>query len=122
MGEQQCALWYWRHNVIEYEVYDSEAEAASAAVGMEDYGNGVPIGVQFPDGRTIRQDDWVAYRDAVAKARADEEARSARQKDAPPIPTRQVKDPFEGRPVTVEADEPEWLGVSPGVSANAPPD
>ena len=106
-----CALWYWRHNTITYDVFDTEAEAASMAVYFKDDAQGVPIGVQFANGRTIRYQDWDAYR--AARQQADEDCRQRLANPAEPRPTRTVLDPFEGKEVTIEADEPSWLGKTP---------
>jgi len=103
------ALWYWRHHAISFEIYDSERDAAGAAVYMEDYEQGSPIGIQFPDGRTVHLDDWPAYHEEEERRRAQEKADSAKRA-ATPRPTRKVLDPFEGRAVTVDDDEPVWLG------------
>lgn len=96
----QCALWYWRYHSPHYEIHDSEEEAAASALEMTDKAEGWPDGVQFADGRTVRLDDWPAYREAQAR----------RDKASPP--SRKIKHPFDGQTLTVDADEPEWLGVA----------
>lgn len=105
---QECALWYWQHGAMAYALHDSEAEAAAAAAAMEEYEHGAPVGIQFPDGRLVRAAGWPAYREAqraiLAAARARHEAQPR------PRPTRQVIDPFNGKPVSVDVDEPSWLG------------
>jgi hypothetical protein len=108
--ENAVALWYMRYHSPGYWLCEDEEEAASMALGMEDAGNGVALGVQFPDGRTIARGDWPAY--AEAQRRQDEAERRAwaEQEAAPPRPMREIKDPFGGRALKVESDEPSWLG------------
>jgi hypothetical protein len=104
------ALWYWRHGAITYDIYDSERAAADAAVYLEDYEGGIPIGIQFPDGRSMRIGDWLAYKHAIQRRSAREEADRAKGAMTPPRPTRTVLDPFIGHSVVVDDDEPAWLG------------
>lgn len=73
MSDMRCALWYDRHHMTYVDVYDSEIEAASAALAMREYESGVAIGVQFPDCHTLKRDDWPAYRQAEAEAEAQYE-------------------------------------------------
>lgn len=107
-AKQECALWYWRYQVVYYEICGSEADAARFAVATEEHGDGVPIGVQFPDGRTVRVNDWPAYDEAQRTFWAvdDASAEAARAER----PTRQITDPFKGQQLAVDADEPSWLG------------
>jgi hypothetical protein len=101
------ALWFWRFHSITYDIYDSESGAADAAVYLEEYESGVPIGIQFSDGRTVRVEDWPEYVEADARREARIEAKRA---VTPPCPTRRVLDPFEGQSVVVDGDDPSWLG------------
>lgn len=108
-----CALWYWRHFAVTYEIFDgyakytAEQEAAQFAVHLEDVGSGVPIGVQFSDGRTIWVNDWTAYREAMEQR--DEREETEKREYVPPE-MRTIFDPFRGKSLSVEVDEPAWLG------------
>lgn len=105
-----CAVWYWRHHCLRYELFETEKGAARFAAGLEDDGEGVVSGVQFSDGRTIEPHEWelLAQVNEENYARAIEEAR---QRLAAPAPlTRTVRDPFHDRKVKIKITEPEWLG------------
>lgn len=104
------ALWFWRHYSITYDIYDNERAAADAAVYLEEYESGVPIGIQFSDGRTVRVEDWPEYAEADARREARIEADRTKRAVAPPRPARRVLDPFEGQSVVVDGDDPSWLG------------
>jgi hypothetical protein len=105
------ALWYWRYHQIDYDIWDSEEEAAGIAVGMEDNGDASVAGIQFPDGRLIERNEWSAYAEAMERRdRAESEARKAAAK-AKPRPMRKIMAPFTGgRQIEIDADEPSWLG------------
>ncbi len=107
-----CALWYWRHMVLGYEIYDTEAEAARAAWAMEDNGGAVPSGIQFPDGRTVAASEWPALARQWAAVFAADAARRAGVTPSQPEPAgRKVRSPFGDAVVVVDAGEPAWLGL-----------
>lgn len=108
-GEHPVALWYDRHHVRCYSLQDTERDAAGLAVSLKEYEEGVPIGVQFADGRTLTVDQWPAYQ----QVQAEQDAEWIRQ---PPRPTREVLDPFDGATVVVDADVPRWLGRGAALS------
>jgi hypothetical protein len=111
----ECALWYWRHYAPSFDLCDDEQEAARRALHLEDDGQGAPVGVQFRDGRTVALADWPAYRAARDRRDAEHEERAKEAVAAlKGRRTRQVVDPFEGTPLTIDADEPEWLGMPKG--------
>lgn len=116
MSEQECALWYrTRYGDLDYEIFGTEAETARHAAYMSNYSNGYPVGVQFADGRTVRAADfaaWPAFKVAQEEVRAAEERRAEAFRVDAERPKRQIRDPFEGRALTVDADEPDWLGVA----------
>lgn len=105
----EVAFWYMRHHAPGYDIADSEADAAEQAAFMADDERGVILGVQFPDGRTIAAADWEPYQAARRRLYAEMRKRVA-ERTAHPRPTRRVLDPFRGQQITVEADEPDWLG------------
>lgn len=103
-----CAVWYEQGNGVDYNIDDSESEAADCAVILEngDWPADI-LGVQFSDGRAIPARDWAALTEARERARQREASGS---RWTPPPPTRTVGNPFSGEPVEVDADAPEWLG------------
>jgi hypothetical protein len=107
----RCALWYWSHGSIQYQLYNTEQEAARGAVYMADDGDhGFPAGIQRQDGTWTALDDWEAYeteRDRIN----DEVWRRIREEDKKPKPpTRKIRPPFNDREITIYATEPDWLG------------
>lgn len=61
-------------------VYDTEDAAATlAAEASVDDPTLVIVGVQFPDGRTIRADEWQAFQAAIPAARAAAAAEASRR-------------------------------------------
>ena len=104
-AEVACAVWYWRHNSMRYELCDSEATAVSMAVEITDRGEGSVVGVQFADSRTTRIADWAAYQAAW-------ERRLTEPPSVIPAPARIVLDPFGGHGVVADVDDPAWVGVS----------
>lgn len=106
---QGCALWFWRYMNIEYEIFDHEIEAAKFASTMEDNDFGSPVGLQYSDGRTVKVEDWQAFKDAQ---KTYELARKT-MSPIPPRPTRLILNPFDGAPKRIDAEEPKWLGVRP---------
>ncbi len=110
-ADSRCALWYWRYHTLNYEIYDTEAGAASAAWAMQDNGGAAPVGVQFPDGRTVEIDGWAALTERWSAVFTGEAARRAGATPASPEPAgRKVRSPFGNAVVTVDASEPAWLG------------
>lgn len=107
----ECALWYWRHHRVTYAICEDETDAADYAVYLNAYGEGLPTGVQFSDGQTLKLKDWSVYLDAYREHRAKEDAESAERDAAPPPEVREILDPFDGKLVTVAASEPAWLGM-----------
>ena len=77
---------------------------------MADDGGGSPAGIQFPDGRLIAREDWVAFAEAQERReRADAEALKAAAEK--PRPKRRITAPFGGGQIEIDAREPSWLGV-----------
>lgn len=111
MSEYECAVWFWRYQVPDYDLFETEQEAAEFAVGMEDNCNGAASGVQFRDGRLIKRDDWVALRTAEADRNALYIAQAEARANATPPPTRVARDPFSGTEIKVELSEPDWVGL-----------
>jgi hypothetical protein len=112
--ENSAALWIMRYDRPDYDLYDSEAEAATMAVYHEDvilHENGIPLGVQFDDGRVLRMEDWPRFA-AERRDRAIERAAKAAVPEPAPRPVRAIRDPFEGKPLEVDAAEPAWLGMA----------
>jgi hypothetical protein len=101
----QCALWFVTWGSAQVEVFDSEEDAAHRAAHLADSGNSSILGAQFPDGRTIRAEDWHAFDEAFDALMA------APASTEPPRPTREIGDPFlKGRTVAVDVDMPGWVG------------
>jgi hypothetical protein len=101
-----------RYGSHQYELFDTEAEAARRAVGIGDSGEAAVIGIQFADGRLINRDDWQAYKDADGEAYKAMIERSREERRHPRRVTRKIRDPFSSVEVSVYADEaPEWLGA-----------
>lgn len=110
MSTDSVALWYSRYHSPDYELCDSEEEAARLGVGMEDSGGASVLGVQFADGSTIERDNWPAFRAAQEwfwKAQRESQEASDAQ---PPVPRREVLDPFCGHALKIRASDPQWLG------------
>jgi hypothetical protein len=105
--DDRVALWYWRHFRVKVTLYDTEEDAAQAGLTMMIDGRANVAGVQFPDGRFINLDSWVAW-DVVAE-RMEAELLETEGEDVPP--TRQVHVPFHHtRTARVPEDYPEWVG------------
>lgn len=106
---QGCALWYWHQGQMDYELWDSEEEAAKQAVFMVEYETGTPVGLQYSDGRTVLVEDWQALK--AAQAKYDEEWQKRWSKpESEKRPTRVILNPFNGGPIRIDAEEPQWLG------------
>jgi hypothetical protein len=107
----ECALWYWSHGSIRYELYDDEESAASGACWMADDGDhGFPAGVQRSDGTYTPLDEWAAYKAEDQRA-WDSMMKRVREDQFKPKPaTRTIYAPFSDQRVTVLADAPAWLG------------
>ncbi len=108
-----CALWYYRDHTLTYDLYDDERDAAGQAQWMRAHCEGVPVGVQFADGRTILAENWPELAADEERARLAEAKRKAERATAPPPPPPRFRhDPFgSGDMVTVDADDPEWVGA-----------
>lgn len=106
----QVALWYWRYHTPDFDLFDSEDEAAAVGFYMQEDGQASVAGVQFRDGRTIARDQWPAWAAAEERIlRAEREARE-RAKSGPPRPLRKIRAPFsDGRVIEIDADEPPWI-------------
>ena len=110
------ALWTIYHYSPRYELYESEAEAASmaAAADYHDLGeHGVIMGIQYDDGRALSREDWPAFREELERIEAAEKARAAdaaAQPRKPAPPQRAIKDPFCGYEMDIDVSEPEWIG------------
>jgi hypothetical protein len=104
-----CALWMWYYGSLDVTLYDDEAEAADAAVRIEDRGEGSCAGIQFPDGVYVDRDDWQAWDEAWDRRREAEEAEAEMYAEMPP--ERRVKVPFADRTTTIPADYPLWVGT-----------
>lgn len=119
MGGVTVALWTICRHSPDYELFDTEAEAAAAAVAMDVYldgSAGVSMGVQYEDGRVLPREDWPAYREEEARRAAEDAARAAAaaaQPRKPAPPQRTIKDPFCGFDMDIDASEPGWLGRPP---------
>jgi hypothetical protein len=114
VSEPTCALWYWSHGAVSYELYDDETAAVRAAIYMADDGDyGFPAGVQKADGSYTPLEDWAAYTaEQLRLTRAVSSAVDARASRPRPA-TREVQPPFETRhdqTLAVPADAPSWLG------------
>ena len=108
----EVALWFRRYGSMDYELYDSEDEAANAAVGMVDANTAAPCGIQFPDGRLIDSDEWPALGAAEERVRRWESELAARKPE--PRPQRKIRAPFGGGEVEIDVGAPQWLGESQG--------
>lgn len=105
------ALWYLRYGQPDYDLCDTEEEAARYGAYMAEDGGGSVLGAQFPDGRVIARDDWAAYALAVRQQEEEWRQQAAERRAAPPPVMRDARDPFEGKPLQIEVSEPAWLGA-----------
>jgi hypothetical protein len=94
---------------MDYSLWDSEEEAAGIAAAMEADGGGDTAGIQFPDGRTVAAGDWPALAEARTRRGRAEDEYLRRE----PPPQRKITAPFGGGTISIDAREPEWLGVKP---------
>jgi hypothetical protein len=113
--EPTCAVWYYRHHVVYYELCGDEDEAVSYANSLSEHGEGATVGVQFADGRFVERDDWTALddyeREQAARWRAEYEAE--RLNPPPPRLTRSVHPPWDTKDTAVvEPGDPAWLGAT----------
>jgi hypothetical protein len=113
VSEYTVALWYMRYGSPDYDLCETEQEAAAMAVYMVDDGRASVSGVQFADGRLVPIRDWQAYHDEARRRHAAEKAERDECASRPPAPSREALDPFERRRVKIEASEPAWLGLRP---------
>jgi hypothetical protein len=107
----ECALWYWSHGAIYYELCSDEQEAVKSAHDLYDYDEGAPAGVQYADGTYLDTKDWPEYQ-AEGERRSREAVVQAREAMSLPRPaTRQIGVPWdETKTVSANADAPSWLG------------
>lgn len=117
----QVALWYWRHYQIDYDLFDSEEEAASVGVYMQDDGGCSVAGAQFADGRIIAVGQWPAWASAWERLLQAERQMQERRISALPRPARKVKAPFSGQVIEVDASEPAWIGEAAEANASQVP-
>ena len=108
----QVALWYVRYGHFDYDLHDSEDEAAGAAVAMIEANTAAPCGVQFPDGRLIVREEWPAFAAAERQQQAWYAQAARRRREYKSPPQRKVTAPFGGGEIEIDADEPSWLGVT----------
>lgn len=108
--EYAVAVWLMHYGAPDYELHETEQGAASYAASVEGQGAGSVLGAQFSDGRLVPVKHWKAYHAEGRRRREAEERQRAEYAARPPTPTREIRDPFEHRPLQVEADEPAWLG------------
>ena len=104
----EVALWYKRYGAMEYSLWEGEEEAAGIAAAMAADGEGVPKGIQFPDGRLIPAEDWPAY-----EAARERRERYEDEWVPEPHPKRKITAPFGGGQIEIDARDPEWLGMKP---------
>lgn len=110
------ALWTMRYFSPEYELFETEDEAARMAVAWSERGECSVAGVQYDDGRYVDRADWAAFyqagRDSERQYQEDKARWDALQKP----PKRTISTPFEPRghrlTLEVDADEPAWLGYA----------
>jgi hypothetical protein len=82
----ECALWH----SAGFEVFATEEEAAWAALGVTDSGEGCVHGVQFPDGTIVSDRSWPMYNWVI-----DEDGRRWRERTGEPEqPIGSVVNPF----------------------------
>jgi len=105
-----CAVWYMRYYNIEYELCATEEEAARFAVCLRDDSQGVPLGIQFADGRAVKSADWSFLDEVEELMRLEAADRVDRLRQETPPPSRKTRDPFDGNPLVVDLTEPSWLG------------
>jgi hypothetical protein len=105
-----CALWFYRNGHPDYDLCETEDEAALLAVVMADDAMACPVGVQFASGRTVPLAEWAAFTQARERFYADQIEQRARLLERRAEPVRTVRSPFGDEPVEVPADDPPWLG------------
>lgn len=86
MTEYTVALWYYRYSSPDYDLFETETEAADFGTFLEDRGEGSVTGAQFADGRVVKCGKWDAYREAQRRRRDEYERASAERESAPPVP------------------------------------
>lgn len=113
----ECVLWLRRYHTLKWYRYISEHDAAWSATCMsEEDGYVSVLGVQFPDGATIKYADSWPMRDYVSAERRKMNERE-RVRQSPRKVVRRVRNPFDGDRITPEyasvyagEDAPAWLG------------
>jgi len=104
--EPQVAAWRLHLGVADYDLEDDEAAAAHTAALAAVYSDDTVLGAQFADGRIIPAEQWDAYQQELTAVRE----RRAERSTAPPLPTRDIRDPFTRRYMRIEETEPAWVG------------
>lgn len=107
---KQAAVWYWRHFVLNVEVFASEDEAAEFAVLLSENGEGSIVGVQREDGSLDARDSWEAFGRGCERLYEIEEGEARAAAAAARPATREVLSPFDRGVAVVLADTPEWVG------------
>jgi hypothetical protein len=113
MNEPTCAVWYYRHHVVYYEVCDDETKAVSYASYLNEHDEGAVAGVQFADGRFVERDGWTAL-DEYEREQTERWRAAAKAEAQNPTPPRgrDVRLPWDTSDTAyVEAGDPAWLGV-----------
>jgi predicted outer membrane lipoprotein len=109
-GPPTCAVWYEGMDGVDYDLFETVDEAAHDSAIMEHADRVYRIlGLQLASGHTIPAAHW----HELHVARVDYSLREAERRENPPAPTPTwaALDPFLGKTVQVELDEPEWLGT-----------
>lgn len=114
MNEQQqqdrrCVVWWVHYGSAWFRLATDEDDAVRIAYGVTNSDEGSLLGVQYADGRAVKDDQWEAYQ------RYQDEQDSAPRPEPAPV-ARVVGCPFgDGHygKVEIRADEdlPEWIGV-----------
>lgn len=108
----KVAVWVMQMRVPDVILTDSEEDAISWIRGIEQTGNAAVSGVQFEDGRTIRESEfeteWKAYIESLNTGLPEAVS-------FPVKVTREVIDPFSWsvsnpRMAKIDVDLPAWVG------------
>ncbi len=113
MRDMQCALWYWRHHRIVFDIHPDELSAIRTAYYMYEDGEGVPEGVQFKDGTYVPMLYWTEYQQYENQAREDEERRIQEAMARPKPEMKIIYAPFpedKEWPIHTLASTPDWVG------------
>ena len=112
----ECAVWYWRYHHIRFETFNNEKEAMRFIYYcLDENGDGVAEGVQFPDGRFIFIGDWPEFEQFSKEVEQQQRERWEQQKSVPPPPKKEIYPPFhinkDSTPIPVDLDTPDWVGL-----------